>query len=91
MNTPPRKAWNAGDRMWGLNCTPRDTTRLICVHSTGAVNVALASYIGPDNFMAQAWKDDDFGFCTDTNAKASSASSVGGGEQVVAECGYYRT
>ena len=30
--------------------------------------------------MAQAWKDDDFGFCTDTNAKVNSA---GGGEQII--------
>ena len=45
---------------------------LICVHSTGAVNVALASFTGSNKFMAQAWQDDDFGFCTYTNAKASS-------------------
>ena len=51
---------------------------LICVHSTGAVNVALASFQGSENILTQAWKDDDFGFCTDTNAKVSPVSSVGG-------------
>ena len=55
---------------------------LICVHSTGAVNIALASFQGSDTFVAQARKDDDFGFCTDSNAKVSSVSSVCGGELI---------
>ena len=49
---------------------------LICVHDTGAVNVALASFTGSNKFVAEAWKDDDFGFCTDTNAKVSSLFSM---------------
>ena len=44
---------------------------LVCVTGTGGVIVAQASFGDgrQDKFIADAWKDDDFGFCTEDNSE----------------------
>ena len=43
----------------------------VCVYSTGGVHVALARMIenGAVDFVAEAWKSDDFNFCRNPSSQ----------------------
>ena len=51
---------------------------LVCVYSTGGVHVALArvNENGGLEFVAEAWKNDNFNFCRNPSSQVKSSQAL---------------